>query len=224
MKYTLAFDVYGTLINTSAVLATLQNLVGETAESFMDTWRDKQLEYSFRRGIMDKYTDFSICTSDALNYACKKFKEPFNSDQKEALLAEYKILPVFDDVPAGLEELKNAGHRLFAFSNGNKQAVTKLLLTAGIFDYFEAVISVENVKMFKPSPIVYDYFLETTESNKANSWLISSNNFDVIGSKMFGMHSVWIQRSPDAIFDPWGIEPDAIIHKLTALQASLEKS
>ncbi len=46
--------------------------------------------------------------------------------------------------------------------------------------------------MFKPSPIVYDYFLESTNTKKEESWLISSNNFDVIGSKMFGMHSAWV--------------------------------
>ncbi|MCL5246945.1 haloacid dehalogenase type II [Cellulophaga sp. 20_2_10] len=222
MKYTLAFDVYGTLINTSAVLTSLEKLIGkDAAKPFMDTWRDKQLEYSFRRGLMDKYTDFSICTDNALSYACKKFAIDLSCEQKEALLNEYKVLPVFDDVANGLEELKNAGHRLFAFSNGSKEAVTKLLTTATIIHYFEAVISVENVEMFKPSPIVYDYFLETANAKKEESWLISSNNFDVIGSKMFGMHSAWVQRTPDAIMDPWGIEPTTVIHKLTDLAKNL---
>ncbi|TVZ09221.1 2-haloacid dehalogenase [Cellulophaga sp. RHA_52] len=222
MKYTLAFDVYGTLINTSSVLVSLEKLLGkDTAKPFMDTWRDKQLEYSFRRGLMDKYTDFSICTDNALNFVCKKFNVTLSCEQKEALLNEYTVLPAFDDVKDALEDLKTAGHRLFAFSNGSKEAVTKLLKTASIFNYFEDVISVENVKMFKPSPIVYDYFLESTNAKKEESWLISSNNFDVIGSKMFGMHSAWVQRTPDAIMDPWGIEPTTTIHNLTELVKNL---
>ncbi|TYB80112.1 haloacid dehalogenase type II [Bizionia gelidisalsuginis] len=222
MKYTLAFDVYGTLINTDAVLTSLKERVGNTlAKPFMDTWRDKQLEYSFRRGLMDKYIDFSVCTDNALNYACKKFDVDLSSEQKAALLNDYKVLPAFNDVAQGLEALKNAGHLLFAFSNGSKEAVTKLLTTANILHYFEDVVSVENVKMFKPSPIVYDYFLKTAKAKKSESWLISSNNFDVIGAKMFGMHSAWVQRTPDSIFDPWGVEPTTVIHKLTDLAKNL---
>ncbi|ADV49858.1 haloacid dehalogenase type II [Cellulophaga sp. E16_2] len=222
MKYTLAFDVYGTLIDTAAVLNSLEKLIGkETATPFMNTWRDKQLEYSYRRGLMDKYIDFSICTQNALDYACIKFHIDLSDKQKGALLDEYKTLPAFDDVAEGLETLKKAGHRLFAFSNGSEEAVTKLLSTANILNYFEGVVSVENVKMFKPSPIVYTYFLATAKAKKEESWLISSNNFDVIGAKMYGMNSAWVQRSPDSIFDPWGVAPTAIVHKLTALVKKL---
>ena len=74
MRYTLAFDVYGTLINTSGVFSSLEQLIGEKAKPFMDTWRNKQLEYSFRRGLMKKYKDFSVCTRDALEFCCKSFK------------------------------------------------------------------------------------------------------------------------------------------------------
>ena len=74
MKYTLAFDVYGTLINTSAVFDSLEQMIGDQAKDFMETWRNKQLEYSFRRGLMNKYTDFSVCTKEALEYCCKLLK------------------------------------------------------------------------------------------------------------------------------------------------------
>lgn len=222
MKYTLAFDVYGTLINTEAVLQSIDKLVGNgIAAPFMETWRDKQLEYSFRRGLMDAYTDFSVCTSNALDYTCLKFNTNLSAEQRELLLNEYKTLPAFSDVTEGLEALKSAGHRLFAFSNGSKGAVTTLLTTANILHFFEDVISVEQIKMFKPSPVVYNYLLKTTTSEKSNTYLISSNNFDVIGATVFGMHSVWVQRSPDTIFDPWGVEPTIVIRKLTDLTKSL---
>ncbi|MBQ0769517.1 MAG: haloacid dehalogenase type II [Bizionia sp.] len=222
MRYTLAFDVYGTLINTEAVLTSIEKLVGNViAAPFMDTWRDKQLEYSFRRGLMDAYTDFSVCTSNALDYACIKFNTNLSPDQREMLLNEYKTLPAFSDVTKGLEALKSAGHRLFAFSNGSKASVTTLLTTANILHYFEDVVSVEHVKMFKPSPIVYNYLLKTTTSEKSKTYLISSNNFDVIGATVFGMHSVWVKRSKEAIFDPWGVEPTIVIPKITDLAKKL---
>ncbi|RMF46291.1 MAG: haloacid dehalogenase type II, partial [Deltaproteobacteria bacterium] len=49
---TLAFDVYGTLIDTHGVLTALEKLVGDKALAFSNSWRDKQLEYSFRKGLM----------------------------------------------------------------------------------------------------------------------------------------------------------------------------
>jgi 2-haloacid dehalogenase len=223
MKFTLAFDVYGTLINTSGVIQSLEQLIGEKATIFMDTWRNKQLEYSFRRGLMNRYEDFSVCTRDSLEFCCKMLQTDLTEHQKEMLLEEYTVLPTFSDVATALEKLKEAGHSLFAFSNGSAKTITKLLINAKIIDQFDGIISVEGVDVFKPSPLVYDYFNKETHSTKSNSWLISSNPFDVIGAVSYGMRSAWIQRTPDSIFDPWGIEPTITINKLTDLPLQLEK-
>ncbi len=75
--------------------------------------------------------------------------------------------------------------------------------------------------MFKPNPIVYQYFNTSTNSKKENSWLISENAFDVMGAISYGMKAVWVQRSAKTIFDPWGIEPTAIISSLGELNAVL---
>ena len=224
MKYTLAFDVYGTLINTSAVFDSLEQMIGDQAKDFMETWRNKQLEYSFRRGLMNKYTDFSVCTKEALEYCCELLKVDLSKAQKESLMEEYTILPAFDDVEIGLRNLKGLGHKLFAFSNGSEKAITKLLKHAKIIELFDGIVSVEKVTVFKPSPVVYEYFNTKTNSKKTNSWLISSNPFDVIGGLSYGLRSAWLQRSKDTIFDPWGIEPTAIINKLTDLPLTLDSN
>ena len=117
MKYTLAFDVYGTLINTSGVFNSLQDLIGDQAQPFMDTWRNKQLEYSFRRGLMNAHVDFSTYTKDALEFACQVLNINLSTLQKNQLMEEYKLLPTFSDVDKGLEDLKASGHKLYAFSN-----------------------------------------------------------------------------------------------------------
>ena len=224
MKYTFAFDVYGTLINTSGVFNSLEHMIGDKVKPFMDTWRNKQLEYSFRRGLMNTYTNFSVCTKDALAFSCKMFKTDLSTEQKEALLQEYTVLPAFDDVIATLKNIKESGHRLFAFSNGSAAAVSNLLKNAKITHLFDGVVSVESTETFKPNPLVYEHFNKETKSTKLNSWLISSNSFDVIGAVSYGMRSVWVQRSGDAIFDPWGIEPTLTINKLTDLLFSIESN
>jgi 2-haloacid dehalogenase len=221
MEYTLAFDVYGTLIDTSGILNSLTRFTGAASKDFMDTWRNKQLEYSFRRGLMNKYIDFSECTSQALNYSCLKYNIPLKLAEKESLLQKYTSLPAFEDVAIGLEKLKASGHHLFAFSNGSKKAVSQLLQNAKILNYFEDVVSVEDLETFKPNPAVYTYFNTHTNSTKANSWLISSNPFDVIGAISYGMKSAWVKRSENSIFDPWGIDPTLVISSIAELDNQL---
>lgn len=75
---------------------------------------------------MTKYTDFSVCTENALKFCCMAFQTDLNPIQKDALLDEYTVLPIFPEVNTGLHSLKESGHKLFAFSNGSKEAISKL--------------------------------------------------------------------------------------------------
>lgn len=207
MQTTLAFDVYGTLIDTNGVVAALQKLVNDDAQQFSQTWRDKQLEYSFRKALMQNYQNFAVCTSQALDYTCALYKVTFTDAQKAELLNIYRVLPAFGDVKQGLTQLKKAGYRLYAFSNGKADALEMLLDHAGIRDLFLGVVSVDDVKTFKPSPGTYCHFLRQANATGCDAWLISSNPFDVIGAISSGMKSAWLRRSPEAVFDPWGIDP-----------------
>lgn len=216
MTITLAFDVYGTLIDTHGVVVALTRVVGKPAE-FSRTWREKQLEYSFRRGLMRNYENFAVCTRDALDHANAAFGAPLSQRDKDELMALYRVLPAFPDVAEGLAAARDAGLRLFAFSNGSADAVETLLANAGIRDYFAGVVSVDAVKSYKPDPAVYAHFLRQAGATGAEAWLISSNPFDVIGAISAGMRAAWVQRSPDALFDPWGIEPTLIVNSLVGL-------
>jgi len=214
MKLTLAFDIYGTLIDTQAVVMQLEKLVGEDANEFSQLWRSKQLEYSFRRALMKRYKDFSVCIADSLEYCCSYFDISLSKAQKQALLDQYRALPKFEDVSDALTQLKALNYRTYAFSNGSKKTVTGLLESAGIIGLFDGVISVEEVQSFKPNPSVYESFLKQTGSLRENTWLISSNSFDVIGASSAGLKSVWVQRDNKNVYDPWGIEQTITISSL----------
>lgn len=220
---TLAFDVYGTLIDTQGVLVALEGLVGERARAFSNTWRDKQLEYSFRKGLMQNYQTFAVCTRQALDYTCAFYGVELSEEQKQGLMAIYRVLPAFDDVQEGLSRLKGAGFRLFAFSNGEAQALETLLGNAGIRDLFAGVVSVDDIKSFKPNPGVYSHFLRRSGANGGSAWLISSNPFDVIGAISAGMKAAWVKRSAAAIFDPWGIEPTLTVKSLVELKQQISQ-
>ncbi len=221
MKITLAFDVYGTLLNTHGVVTALEELIGNQAQAFSQTWRDKQLEYSFRRGLMKSYDVFPVCISDALDYSCLFYKTSFTTDEKNQLLHIYQTLPAFDDAISSLQELKKTDNHLYAFSNGPVATIEKLLSNANIRKYFIDIISVDSIKTFKPSPDVYEHFVSTSNAEKENTWLISSNPFDVIGAISAEMKAVWVQRSKEMVFDPWGIEPTLTINSLLQLKEKI---
>ena len=134
MTITLAFDVYGTLINTSGVNDLLKQYIDDKAELFMDLWRSKQLEYSFRRGLMKRYEKFSICTRNALDYSDAYLNTGLTEDQKKSLMHKYRVLPAFHDVTESLVKLQSEDYRMFAFSNGFGDDVKNLLINAEVTD------------------------------------------------------------------------------------------
>jgi len=217
MSLTLAFDVYGTLIDPHGIVIELEKVIGDKAIEFSNTWRTKQLEYAFRRGLMQNYEDFSVCTRDALIYTNTLFNTRLSTDQLMALLEQYQRLPAFGDVLPALLQLQSSGFNLFAFSNGSQESVGQLLKSANIDQFFNGVVSVEETKSFKPDPAVYNRFLVCTKAQHKNVWLISSNPFDVIGAISSGMKAAWVKRTDQQVFDPWGIEPTVTVSSLTEL-------
>ena len=217
MVITLAVDVYGTLIDTHGVIVALEKHIGTKASEFSRVWREKQLEYSFRRGLMQNYENFAVCTGNALDYTDSYLKTSLSHKDKQDLLEVYKVLPAFADVEEGLTRARKAGFRMFAFSNGSADMVEGLLNNAGIRDYFMGVVSVDEMKSYKPNPAVYCHFLRRAGAVGADAWMVSSNPFDVLGALSSGMRAAWVKRSPDAIFDPWGVEPTLTVDSLLEL-------
>ena len=217
MTVALAFDIYGTLIDPHGVVSNLQNYMGDKAIEFSRIWREKQLEYSWRRGLMNCYQDFGVCTRDALNYADQFMHTHLDDSAHTQLMQVYRELPAFSDVSDCLERLRSQNCRLFPFSNGTVDMVEAVLDHADIKHLFEPVISVDSINTFKPDPAVYHHVIEVTAVEAENCWLVSSNCFDVIGAVSAGMKAVWLQRSEAMVFDPWEIRPTGVIRSLDEL-------
>ena len=223
MAITLSFDVYGTLVNTDGVVEALKKHIGDKASDFSRTWREKQLEYTFRRGLMQRYEPFDLCIKNALDHTNSYFKVTLNQQTKDELINVYSTLSIFDDVVDSLAILKSAGFRIFALSNGSANTVELLLNNANISSYFLDVVSVDEIKSYKPNPDVYRHFLKRADAKKDSAWLVSSNPFDVIGAIAYGMRAAWIKRSTEALFDPWGIEPTFTVNSLLNLAKQINQ-
>jgi len=218
---TLAFDVYGTLINTYGMVDLLQRYIGEDkAVPFATLWRDKQLEYSFRRSMMNRYEPFYTCTGNALDYCIEAFDVSITTDQHFSLIKRYQNLPVFKDVVQALKTLsKREDLQIFALTNGPLEDVEKLFEDDQINQYFKEIISADEIKKYKPDPAIYEHFLKRAGAKAKDSWLISGNGFDVMGAGNCGMNSVWIKRDLKQQLDSWGVQPTLTIHTLSELNA-----
>jgi len=220
MSRTIAFDVYGTLVDPAEMGAHLETMLGDKARAFGQLWHDKKVEYAFRRGLMQQYEDFGVCTRQALRFCLQHFGLELTEDAQQDLMGEFSNLAAFPDVIPGLTELKARGHQLVAFSNGPEEAVRTLMSKAGVLPQLDDVISVDDIQTFKPSPLVYQYLMKRTGSTTDSCWMVSSNPWDVIGAKSAGLKTAWIHREPGKIFDPWGIEPDVVVRDLVGLSSS----
>lgn len=211
---TIAFNVHGTLMDPKGLLTQLEPMVGSIAADFYETWRSKALEYSFRRALMGAYQPFPVCSAEALEYACQRYKQRLSRGQRSALLSAYQSLPVYEDVVPGLRRLRAAGLRLFAFSGASQEELDRKMRRSGLDKLLDGAVSVEPMQSFKPSPRVYEYLLLEAEAEADEVWMVSSRPFDIIGALAFGLHGVWLRRDPEEIFDPWGYAPTRTVSGL----------
>ncbi len=132
MAEAIGFDIYGTLVDPLEMNEHLKPLVGEKADRFSELWRDKQIEYTFRRGLMRRYEDFGSRTRRSLLYTAQVLDVELSGQDQERLIGEYQDLRPFPDVISGIRRMREAGHGLAAFSNGVEATARTLLERAGV--------------------------------------------------------------------------------------------
>ena len=217
----IGFDVYGTLVDPLGMDAPLRQHVGDLAERFAAVWRERQIDWAFRRSLMERYADFDAVTRDAFRATAAMLGLDLRTAEA-GLLEIYRQLPAFADAHDGLLRLAEAGHRLVAFSNGVAATLRGLLTHARLMPPLAEVISVDEVKTYKPSPRVYRHLVERGGLGPDQTWLVSANAWDVLGAKSAGLRAAWVRRSSHARWDGGGIgEPDVEVASLLELVRAL---
>jgi 2-haloacid dehalogenase len=209
--------MYGTLVDPIRIWEQLERyLPDEEALRVSEVWRQKQLEFTFRLSVMERYEDFEQVTRKALDYALAWAGRDLDSDKRDALMARYNDLEKFPDVEPGLRRLKEAGHEMVVFSNGTPSMLEALVDREGFAPYFRGYVSVDEVGIYKPSPKVYRHVAERMGRPIGEVRLVSSNPFDDIGAEDAGMKAVWVDRS-GGLFDTLGPPPGMVVGSLTEL-------
>src|SRR5215472_9549175 len=148
------FDAYGTLFDYASAAVGCRDVLGERLGPLTVLWRDKQLQYTWLRGLQGRHADFWRVTCDALDFALETLG--LDDPQLRARLMDlYRTLDVFPEVPAMLKRLKAARLKTAILSNGSPDMLGAAVGKAGISDLLDAVLSVELVGVYKPHPKVY---------------------------------------------------------------------
>ena len=212
----LAFDMYGTLVDPIRIWKQLEKYIPGDAQRIAEIWRQKQLEFTFRLTAMERYEDFEQVTRKALDYALVASGHSLETQQKNLLMAQYNDLERFADVEPGLQRLKDAGYTMVVFSNGSPAMLSAIMQAANLERYCSGFVSVDEVKVYKPSPVVYRHVANRLGRPLDQVRLISSNPFDAIGAESAGMQAAWVNRS-GGLFDTLASPPEMIVGTLIEL-------
>jgi 2-haloacid dehalogenase len=215
------FDAYGTLFDINGAASGARDELGDDWQRLSDLWRLKQLQYTWLRGLAEHHADFWQVTGDALDFALATLKLE-RPGLRGRLMDLYLRLGTYPEVPAMLRELKERGMKLAILSNGTPAMLAAVVANSGLDGVFDAVLSVEEVGVYKPHPLVYGLAAQRLRIAPSHICFLSSNGWDAYSAKAFGFRVFWCNRFGQAA-ERIPTPPDGEIADLSALPALLAR-
>ncbi len=187
------FDAYGTLFNVHSAVARGGESLGDKADAVSNTWRQKQLEYTWLRSLMGAHADFWQVTSDGLNYALEAHGVK-DQELHDSLMQLYLTLEAYGDVQLTLQKLRAAGLKTAILSNGTPKMLEAAVTSAGISDLLDENLSIEDVGIYKPDNRVYQLAVDRLSVAPEKICFVSTNAWDAAGAAHFGFNVAWLNR------------------------------
>jgi len=217
---TCVFDAYGTLFDVNAAAAQAAREPDHAAlaavwPAIARDWRLKQLQYTWLRAVAGQHCDFWDVTQDGLDWAMEAngLSDPAT---RARLLELYWELAAYPEVPAMLAALKARGMASAILSNGSPDMLNGAVSSAGIGGVLDAVLSVEDVGVFKPHDKVYDLVGGHFDCARDEVLFVSSNGWDAAGAAGYGFQTVWVNRAGEPV-DRLYAKPHHILPDLTTI-------
>ena len=212
----LVFDAYGTLFDVHSVIALCDELWPGRGAQLSQLWRTKQLEYTWLRSLMGRYEDFARVTDAGLCYACAALKLPYDDAKRDRLMQAYLHLGTFPEVKETLRKLD--GIKLAILSNGAPAMLRDVVSNNGLAALIPDVLSVDELKIYKPTPQVYQLAVDRLGAPAKAIGFVSSNCWHAAGAQSFGFRTFWVNRA-GAPLDELGFAPDHELGSLAELPA-----
>ena len=210
----IVFDAYGTLFDVNSAAEKSKDKIGNKWENFANFWRTTQLEYTWLRSLMKKHKNFWQITEDSLDKSMETFQ--IDKSLRNDLLSLYKELSPYPEVKNVLENLKKKSFKLAILSNGTPELLNHLVKSSDLENLFDDIFSVEEVKIYKPDPKVYDIPVNKYKVSKGEITFLSANTWDVSGAGNYGYNSIWVNRNNN-VFDKLDYKPKNEVKNLKQL-------
>ncbi len=214
------FDAYGTLFDFASAASRCQDALGDKAGALTALWRQKQLEYTWLRSLMGSHVDFAQVTADGLAFALASLGlddgEGARAGLAQRLLDLYGRLDAFAEVPAVLRAIKESGRATAILSNGSPAMLASAVESAGLSTMLDLVLSVEQVRIYKPHPSVYRLAVARLGVPAERICFVSANGWDAAGAAHFGFRVVWVNRSGQC-YENLPAGPEAVLTSLAGL-------
>jgi 2-haloacid dehalogenase len=188
------FDAYGTLFDVANAAERARESLGAKWQPLADVWRAKQLQYTWLRSLMGRHADFWRVTGDALDFAMESLGIA-DAGLRAQLMSLYERLGAYPEARPALERLRAAGLKLAILSNGAPRMLAAAAESAGLAPLLDAVISIEEVGVYKPSPAVYRLAPDRLGLWPSEIAFVSSNGWDACGAKAAGLRVAWCNRA-----------------------------
>src|SRR5215831_724112 len=205
------FDAYGTLFDVQSVATLAESLFPGRGDSLSRGWRAKQLEYSWLQSLMLSSTqpreDFAALTAHALDHAAAALGLSLAPMHRQRLLDAYLDLSPFPEAAPALAALTPLPRLIL--SNGTREMLEPLVAATGLAPHLDAILSVDAAGIYKPSPRVYQLAVDRLQLPAGRIGFVSSNGWDAVGGKAFGLTTIWVNRS-GAPTERHGPQPDAV--------------
>jgi 2-haloacid dehalogenase len=212
----IAFDLYGTLFDVHSVAVQCDEQFPGRGQEISNVWRQKQLEYTWLRSLMNRYIPFEHVTEEALRFTIRHLGLELDERACRSLSDAYLRLQAYPEVPDALRALRDRGLKLAILSNGSPHSIDAVVTNAGLRNSFDHLLSVDPVRVYKPDNRAYELAEQTFGVGRREILFVSSNAWDATGARYFGFPTCWINRGGKT-FEEMGQRPDWEVNGLDRL-------
>ena len=194
----IVFDVNETLLDMTILKNRINSLLGSS--NGFKIWFGMLLHYSLVDNSTAAYHDFVSVANATLDMAASALKTDLDEKEKKAALATIKELPAYPDVQEGLQILKENGFRMIALTNSPLATLTAQLQYAKLTQYFEAALSIDTIKKYKPALETYTWATGQLSVDVSDAILIAAHGWDIAGALQAGMQAAFIEREGQSLY------------------------
>ena len=189
----IAFDAFP-IFDPRPVAELAESLLPGKGEALMNAWRTRQFEYQWLRVLSGRYADFLHVTEESLQFADRQLGLELSGKQQQQLLSEWSNLKVWPDAGEAMHALRQAGLRLVVLSNMTAGMLVAGLKKARLDHLFEAVLSTDQIRSYKPEPKSYQLATDRLQLRREEILFAAFAGWDVAGARWFGYPTFWVNR------------------------------